>query len=182
MKGLYTNKLKNREFDKKGPQNFCSERATIAEWQGASENKNYEAAESRKRSEGPFSRGAGERRELARRDPTKSKINSSSFLCILMVFSLLLATGCSDIKQMNTNLEDSIQSVKENTKTVQHSSEVISKNTQEISLSTKTMRFYLPPVLLVILLVLFIPSMILIRHQRKFLRDIKAMLDWMKKH
>ena len=51
---IYTNNLKNREFDKKGPQNFCSERATIAERQGASENKNAEAAESKKRSEDLF--------------------------------------------------------------------------------------------------------------------------------
>ncbi|HEX4840067.1 MAG TPA: hypothetical protein VFU89_06465, partial [Rhabdochlamydiaceae bacterium] len=102
----YTNDLKNREFDKKGPQNFCSERATIAERLrtptnspvdclsgkqvneenrpegGASENKNSEAAESKKRSEGPFSRGAGERSELARRDPTQSKTDSSSCLGI----------------------------------------------------------------------------------------------------
>ena len=55
---LYPNNLKNREFDKKGPQNFCSERATIAERQGASENKNSEA------------------------NPTQSKTNSSSCLGI----------------------------------------------------------------------------------------------------
>jgi hypothetical protein len=103
---------------------------------------------------------------------------------LLLIFSLLFmlcATGCSDIKTMNSNLEESIQSVKENTNTVQHSSEVISKNTKEIAQSTKTMRVYLPPVLIVILILLFIPSMILIRHQRKFLHDIKLMLDWMKK-
>ena len=41
-KQLYRNNLKNREFDKEAPQNFCSERATIAERQGASENKNCE--------------------------------------------------------------------------------------------------------------------------------------------
>jgi len=43
---LYTNDLKNREFDQKfdreGPQNFCSEQATIVDRQGASENRNYE--------------------------------------------------------------------------------------------------------------------------------------------
>ncbi len=39
---LYRNNLKNREFDKEAPQNFCLERATIAERQGASENKNSE--------------------------------------------------------------------------------------------------------------------------------------------
>ena len=54
----YTNDLKNREFDKKGPQNFCSERATIAERQGASENKNSEA------------------------NPTQSKTDFSNRLCI----------------------------------------------------------------------------------------------------
>jgi hypothetical protein len=104
---------------------------------------------------------------------------------LLLIFSLLIvlcATGCSDIKTMNSNLEESIQSVQQNTNTVQHSSEVISKNTQEIAQSTKTMRVYLPPVLIVILLILFIPSMIMIKHQRKFLRDIKVMLDWMKKN
>ena len=82
---------------------------------------------------------------------------------------------------MNTNLEESIQSVKANTDTVQHSSEVISKNTEEIAQSTKTMRVYLPPVLFVIILVLFIPSMLMVKYQRKFLRDIKVMLDWMQK-
>jgi hypothetical protein len=120
---LYTNNLKNREFDKKGPQNFCSERATIAEWLrtltnspvdclsgkqvnevnwpegGASENKNSEAAESKKRSEGPFSREAGEQSELARRDPTQSKTDSSSCLCIVLrlsyfVLSELVALIC----------------------------------------------------------------------------------------
>ena len=39
---LYPNNLKNREFGKEAPQNFCSERATIAERQGASKNKNSE--------------------------------------------------------------------------------------------------------------------------------------------
>ena len=57
---IYTNNLKNREFDKEGPQNFCSERATIADRQGASENKNYEA------------------------NPTQSKPDSSSCLCIAL--------------------------------------------------------------------------------------------------
>ena len=55
---LYTNNLKNREFDKEGPQNLCSERATIVNRQGASENKNDET------------------------NPTQSKTDSSSCLCI----------------------------------------------------------------------------------------------------
>jgi lipoprotein-releasing system ATP-binding protein len=39
---LYTNNLKNREFDKEAPQNSCLERATIALGQSASEDKNFE--------------------------------------------------------------------------------------------------------------------------------------------
>ena len=39
---IYSNKLKSGNFDKEAPQNFCSERATIAERQGASENKHFE--------------------------------------------------------------------------------------------------------------------------------------------
>ena len=39
---VYRN-LKDREFGKKAPQNFCSEQATIAQRQGASENENCEA-------------------------------------------------------------------------------------------------------------------------------------------
>ncbi len=63
MSIIYRNNLKNREFGKENPQNFCSQQATIAEWlpmrekhpldvflekqvnlpaRGASENKNYE--------------------------------------------------------------------------------------------------------------------------------------------
>jgi len=40
---IYRNNLKDREFGKKAPQNFCSEQATIAQRQGASENENCEA-------------------------------------------------------------------------------------------------------------------------------------------
>jgi len=39
---LYRNNLKNWDFGKEAPQNFDSERATIAERQGASENQNSE--------------------------------------------------------------------------------------------------------------------------------------------
>jgi glutamyl-tRNA reductase len=40
---LYRNNLKNREFGKEAAPNFCPERATIAERQGASEDKNFAA-------------------------------------------------------------------------------------------------------------------------------------------
>ncbi len=39
---LYPNNLKNWEFDKEAPQNFCSDLVTIAERQGTSENGNSE--------------------------------------------------------------------------------------------------------------------------------------------
>lgn len=39
---VYRNDLKNQSFSKKGPQSFHSERATIADKQGASENENSE--------------------------------------------------------------------------------------------------------------------------------------------
>src|SRR5579872_6479708 len=55
---IYRNGLKNREFDKEGLQNFCSERETIAERQGSSENKNFEG------------------------NPTKSKTDSSDYFGI----------------------------------------------------------------------------------------------------
>ncbi|HEX2579373.1 MAG TPA: lipid-A-disaccharide synthase [Rhabdochlamydiaceae bacterium] len=58
LQALCTNNLKSREFDKKGPQNFCSEQATIADKQGASEKKNSEI------------------------DLTQAKTDSSSCLCI----------------------------------------------------------------------------------------------------
>ena len=44
---LYRNNLKNRNFGKEAPQNFDSERATIAERQGASENQNCEVYHNR---------------------------------------------------------------------------------------------------------------------------------------
>jgi hypothetical protein len=40
---LYPNNLKNWEFDKEAPQNFCLERMIIAERQGMSEDKNFVA-------------------------------------------------------------------------------------------------------------------------------------------
>ena len=55
---IYTNNLKNWEFDEKAPQNFCPERATIAGRQGASEDTNFEVR------------------------PQLSKTNSSGCLCI----------------------------------------------------------------------------------------------------
>ncbi|HEX2578896.1 MAG TPA: hypothetical protein VHK67_00640 [Rhabdochlamydiaceae bacterium] len=103
---------------------------------------------------------------------------------LLLVFSVLFVVcipGCSDMKQMNTNLEESIQTVKENTSTVSHSSEVIAKNSKEIAVSTQTMRTYLPLVLVVIIVILFIPSFLLLRLQRKFLQDIKILVEWLQK-
>ena len=54
---VYPNSLKNWKFGKEAPQNFCSEQATIAERQGASENGNYEAKPTRPKAN--FSRCLG---------------------------------------------------------------------------------------------------------------------------
>jgi hypothetical protein len=105
-----------------------------------------------------------------------------SLLFIFSVFCIFCIPGCSDMKQMNTNLEESIQTVKENTSTVQHSSEVIAKNSQEIAVSTQTMRTYLPLAVVVIIAILFIPLFVLMRLQRKFLQDVKVLVDWLQKN
>ena len=47
--GLYPRNLKNWEFDKEAPQNFCLERVTIARRQGTSEDKNSEVKPTRSR-------------------------------------------------------------------------------------------------------------------------------------
>ena len=58
---LYPRNLKNWEFNKEAPQNFCLERVTIAKGQGTSEDKNSEVK------------------------PTRSKTNFSGFLGIYHV-------------------------------------------------------------------------------------------------
>src|ERR1700694_2228310 len=65
------NNLKNLEFGKEAPQNFYSERATIAERQGASENENSEAK------------------------PTQPKTNFSSCLGIIVLGSGPYCIGSS---------------------------------------------------------------------------------------
>jgi uncharacterized membrane protein YvbJ len=78
-------------------------------------------------------------------------------------------------------MEESIQSVHQNTNTVQHSSEVISKNTEEIAKSTMSMRTYLPLILVVIIIILFIPSFLMIRNQKKFLEEFRILIHKLKK-
>ena len=95
----------------------------------------------------------------------------------LIVFFLLALSGCSNINRMNSNLEESIQSVQQNTTTVQHSSEVITKNTQEVAHSTATMRNYFPLILIVIIAILIYPSFVLIKLQRKLLQDIRSLVE-----
>ena len=98
-----------------------------------------------------------------------------------LAFFVLLLSGCSSINRMNSNLEESIQSVQQNTSTVQHSSEVISKNTQEVAHSTATMRNYFPVILVVIIAILIYPSFVLIKLQRKLLQDIRSLVEHLKK-
>lgn len=82
---------------------------------------------------------------------------------------------------MNTNMEESIQSVHQNTNTVHHSSEVISKNTEEVARTTTTMRTYLPILLIILVGVLAYPFFMLVKMQRKILQDFKVLIDRLKK-
>jgi beta-lactamase regulating signal transducer with metallopeptidase domain len=78
-------------------------------------------------------------------------------------------------------MEESIQSVHQNTNTVHHSSEVISKNTEEVARTTTTMRIYLPILLIVLVGVLAYPFFMLVKMQRKILQDFKVLIDRLKK-
>ena len=104
----------------------------------------------------------------------------SKLLVFLLLFVLAI-TGCSSIKRMNNNLEESIQSVNQNTHTVQRSSEVIAKNTEEISNSTTTMKIYFPLFLVIVLAVLLYPTFILIKLQHKLSKDMRALVKKFKK-
>jgi len=102
----------------------------------------------------------------------------------LLVFTLLfviLMTGCSSITRMNNNLEESIQTVNQNTCTVQRSSEVIAKNTKEISNSTTTMKIYFPLFLVIVLAVLLYPTFVLIKLQHKLSEDMRHLIKRLKK-
>ena len=99
--------------------------------------------------------------------------------CFFVIF--LLLSACSSINKMNSNLEESIHSVQQNTETVNHSSEVITKNTQEVAHSTATMKNYFPLILIIIIAILIYPSFVLIKLQRKLLQDIGSLVDHLKK-
>jgi len=99
----------------------------------------------------------------------------------LIFLLVLFITGCSQIKQLNQNMQDSTQMLTKNTDTVQHSSEAIQKNSQEIAQSTTTMRIYFPIVLVVIIGILFYPTFVLIKLQRKLLQDIRVLVDKLKR-
>ncbi len=71
---VYRNNLKNRDYDKEALQNFDSERATIAERQGASENRNSEEK------------------------PTPAETDSSDYFGIsLVILELLQTAGIREI-------------------------------------------------------------------------------------
>ena len=99
----------------------------------------------------------------------------------LIFLLVLFITGCSQIKQLNQNMQDSTQMLTKNTDTVQHSSEAIQKNSQEIAQSTTTMRIYFPIVLVVIIGILCYPTFVLIKLQRKLLQDIRVLVDKLKR-
>lgn len=99
---------------------------------------------------------------------------------LLLILSLFLVTGCGQIKQMNSNMETSNENLTKNTSTVQHSSEVIQKNTEEIARSTDNMKTtgkILPVIIIVLLAVLFYPTLVLFKLQRKILQEIKILVD-----
>ena len=74
---IYRNNLKNWEFGKKAPQNCDSERATIADRQGVSENRNFEEK------------------------PTPPKTNSSGYFGISLIICSLCINGifCNEVIQ-----------------------------------------------------------------------------------
>jgi len=76
-KDLYRNDLKGWEFGKEAPQNFCSEQATIAQRQGASENENCEAK------------------------PTQTKTDSSIYFGIRSIHTETEHSPSADLKVLN---------------------------------------------------------------------------------
>ncbi len=78
---LYTKDSKNAELKKEDSQNFCSEGANTVDMRAASESKHSKTANTNKQSSGPFVREAGEQSELAHKNLTQSKADSSSHLC-----------------------------------------------------------------------------------------------------
>lgn len=80
---LYANNLKNQEFGNEAPENSCLEQATVAQDQGASEEKNSEGK------------------------PTYSKTDSSDYLCIK---ADMMEPGLLHVSLFNTYLELSKES------------------------------------------------------------------------
>ena len=99
---------------------------------------------------------------------------------LILVFSLLVFTGCGQIHQMNENMQTSNERLEKNTATVQRSSDVIQKNTEEIARSTDNMQAvgkFLPVIMIVLLGALFYLTFVLIKLHRK----LKLLIENLKK-
>jgi predicted PurR-regulated permease PerM len=99
---------------------------------------------------------------------------------LLLIIGLFCCSSCGQVKQLNTNMENSTENLKKNTATVQNSSEVISKNTQEVARSTLNMRIFGIIGLIALIVIASIVFVFYKRH-RRLLHDIKFLVDRIKK-
>lgn len=99
---------------------------------------------------------------------------------LFLIIALFCCSSCGQIKQLNTNMENSTENLKKNTATVQHSSEVISKNTEEVARSTLNMRIF-GIIGLIALIVIFSIVFVFYKRHRRLLHDIKYLVDRIKK-
>jgi beta-lactamase regulating signal transducer with metallopeptidase domain len=99
---------------------------------------------------------------------------------ILPIVALLGLCSCGQLKEMNTNMQESTENLKKNTATVQHSSEVIQKNTEEVARSTANMQITGIVALIALGAAAYIAYVFFKRH-RRVLQDIRAIADRLKK-
>lgn len=99
---------------------------------------------------------------------------------LFLTIALFFCSSCGQVKQLNTNMENSTENLKKNTATVQHSSEVISKNTEEVARSTLNMKIF-GIIGLIALIVIFSIVFVFYKRHRRLLHDIKYLVDRIKK-
>ena len=99
---------------------------------------------------------------------------------LFLIIALFCCSSCGQVKQLNTNMENSTENLKKNTATVQHSSEVISKNTEEVARSTLNMRIF-GIIGLIALIVISSVVFVFYKRHRRLLHDIKYLVDRIKK-
>lgn len=99
---------------------------------------------------------------------------------LFLVLFLFGLSSCGQLKEMNTNMQNSTENLKKNTATVQHSSEVIQKNTEEVARSTANMQIIGIVGLIALGTAAYIAYVLFKRH-RRVLQDIRAIADRLKK-